>query len=257
VVEGDGHTLVLDPYVTRPDMRTLVTKPLVPNDALNERIIPHADDVLVGHAHVDHVLDAPSLCMRTGARLIGSPSTCNVGRAAGMPEELLVETRGREDIASGPALVRGLPSVHGRVYFNKVSLPGDIPEPPPWPPRMRDLRHGLVLNWYVEMAGLRIVHVDSADFIEEELAGLKADVVCLCAIGRRYRPNYVRDAVRLLEPKVIVPCHWDYFCTPYHAPPLLLPQVDLGGMVDEIHAEGVQAAVLPFDGVLGLCGHRH
>ena len=34
-----------------------------------------ADDVLVGHAHMDHVLDAPSLCMRTGARLIGSPST--------------------------------------------------------------------------------------------------------------------------------------------------------------------------------------
>ncbi|MEM1347402.1 MAG: MBL fold metallo-hydrolase [Myxococcota bacterium] len=252
VVEGEGHTLVLDPYVSRPDLVSLLVKRLVPNDALIERLIPYADDVLVGHAHIDHILDAPSLCERTSSRLIGSPAVCNVGRAAGMSEDMLVQTQGREDITSGPALIRGLPARHGKVYFNRVSLPGDIPEPPPWPPRTRELRHGLVLNWYVELAGVRVVHVDSADFIEEELAGITADVVCLCAIGRRYRPNYVADAVRLLKPKVIVPCHWDYFCTPYDAPPRLLPQVDLDGMVSEIHAHGVQAAVLPFDGVLGM-----
>ena len=44
-----------------------------------------------------------------------------------------------------------------------------------------------------------VVHIDSADFIEQELQGRQADIVCLCAIGRKYRPNYVKDVVRLAE----------------------------------------------------------
>jgi L-ascorbate metabolism protein UlaG (beta-lactamase superfamily) len=162
--------------------------------------------VLIGHAHFDHILDGPVLCQQTGARLIGSRATCMVGRAAGLPDAQLVETAGREDIASGAWTLRGLPSVHGKALFGKIPLPGDITAPPPWPARMRDLRHGQVLNWLVDTGGLRVLHVDSADFIRDELQGIKADLVCLCAIGRRYRPGYVREVVALTQPKWIVPC---------------------------------------------------
>lgn len=251
VVEGQGHTLVIDPFVTRPGLLETGLKPLRSDEALLEEIIPRADDVLIGHAHHDHILDAPALCHRTGARLIGSPSACNVGRAAGLPESQLVQTRGREDIASGPATLRGLPSRHGKVYFGRVTLPGDITEPPPWPPRFRDLRHGLVLNWYVELAGLKMVHIDSADFIEDELQGLRADVLCLCAIGRRYRQDYVKLAVELLQPRYVVACHWDWFFTPYRDTPLCLPGVDLPGFVEEIRQAGATPLVLPFDGCFG------
>lgn len=252
VVESGDHTLVIDPYVTRPGLRTVATDRLVPHRALIERVIPRADDVLIGHSHFDHILDAPALCERTGARLIGSSDTANVARAAGLAESQIVATEGREDIATRSGHVRGLPSDHGRVYFNRVPLRGRITEPPPWPPRYTDLPHGLVLNWYVEIGGVRIVHIDSAEFFEEELQDVQADVVCLCAIGRQYRPNYVADAVRLLRPKMIVACHWDYFFTQYHAEPLCLPGVDLQGFVNEVRKEGVTPVVLPFDGMLGL-----
>lgn len=256
VVEGDGHTLVIDPYITRPGIRETLFKPLEPDEAKISRIIPHADDVVIGHAHHDHVLDAPCLCRQTGARFIGSPDACNVARAAGLDAAQIVETRGRETIAAGPATLRGLPSEHGRVYFNRVSLPGDIPEPPPWPPRVTDLRHGLVLNWHIELAGVRIVHIDTAEFFADEMQGLQADVLCLCAIGRKYRPNYVKEAVALLQPKIVVACHWDWFLTNYEAEPKCLPGVDLAGFVDEIVAAGAQAVVLPFDGALGVNARR-
>jgi L-ascorbate metabolism protein UlaG (beta-lactamase superfamily) len=252
VIQSPERTLVLDPYISRPGLRETLSGPLEVDRSKLLGVIPAADDVLVGHAHHDHVLDAPALCEATGARLIGSVDVCNVGRAAGLPESQLRETLGREDISCGSSTVRGLPSAHGRVYFNRVSLAGEIPVPPPWPPRFTDLRHGLVLNWLVETSGVHIVHIDTAEFFEEELSGVECDVLCLCAIGRRYRPNYVRDAIRLLKPRVVIPCHWDLFFTPYEAEPYLLPAVDLPGFIKEIEQEGVESVLLPFDGVYSV-----
>ncbi len=254
VIEGSQRTVVIDPFVSRPGLLATGLRRLVPDAALIRRVIPRADDVLVGHAHHDHVMDAPALCAMTGARLIGSPSVGHVGRAAGLPASQIRVTEGRESIPCGAAVVVGAPSRHGRVYLGRVTLPGVITAPPPWPPRFTDLRHGLVLNWHLTIDGVRVVHVDSADFIDEELAGLEADVLCLCAIGRRYRPGYVADAVRLLRPRYVLACHWDWFFTPYGAPLRMLPGVDLAGFVEEITAAGAEPVVLPLDGVLRVRG---
>jgi L-ascorbate metabolism protein UlaG (beta-lactamase superfamily) len=247
VIKSTARTLALDPYVSRPNIRTTLTKELIPNALLIQQLIPHADDVLVGHAHYDHVLDAPTLCQQTGARLIGSRSVMMVGRAAGLPEHQLIETSGNEDIASGTWTIQGLPSKHGKV-FGRIPLPGDIIEPPPWPPRIRDLKHGLVLNWVVDTGNLRIMHIDSADFIPEELKGIQVDVLCLCAIGRQYRPNYVKEVVALVKPRWIIPCHWDTMMTPIDAEPDLIPTVDLLGFIEEIKAEGVEPLLMPILG---------
>lgn len=256
-VTTPDRTLVLDPFVTRPSLMTTAFSRLVPNEELVRQLIPEAHDVLIGHAHHDHILDAPSVCLQTGARLIGSAATCNVGRAAGVPEAQLVETHGDEDIPCGPRVtVRGIPSAHGRAYFNRVPLPGDITEPPPWPPRFRDLRHGLVFNWYLsaDLGGrpLRMMHIDSAEFFADAFRGLEVDVLCLCAIGRRYRPRYTEEAIELLRPKYVVPCHWDWFFSPYHAPPKQLPGVDLEGFIEEIRTAGAEPVLLPVGGTFGL-----
>jgi len=253
VLSAPERTVVLDPFVSRrPLGHLLANKPLPSDPALVRSMIPKADDVLIGHAHFDHILDAPELCRQTGARLIGSRAACMVGRAAGLPEAQLVETAGREDIGSGAWTLRGLPSVHGKALFGKIPLPGDIAAPPPWPARMRDLRHGQVLNWLVDTGGLRVLHVDSADFIRDELHGCQADLVCLCAIGRRYRPGYVREIVELTRPRWIVPCHWDTMLTPIDKPPEMLPGVDLPGFLREIEDAGVQALPVPVLGRLSL-----
>jgi L-ascorbate metabolism protein UlaG (beta-lactamase superfamily) len=252
VLEGAGTTLVIDPFVTRPGLLTTAFRRLEPNRALIRRILPRADHVLVGHAHHDHVLDAPDLCLQTGATFIGSPSACNVARAAGLPEDQIRTTRGREDIDVGAGVARGIPSRHGKVYFGRIPLPGEILEPPPWPPRFTELRHGLVLNWHVELAGVRVVHVDSADFIEEEMEGLQCDVLCLCAIGRKYRPDYTKTAISMLKPRLVIPCHWDSFFSHYDREPRCLPAVNLPGFMDEIRSAGAEAVLLPFEGVLGV-----
>ncbi len=247
IIKNKQRTVVLDPYLSRIGLTELL-RPLHTNTALLKKYIPKADEVLIGHAHYDHILDAPDLCKQTGARLIGSRATCMVGRAAGLPESQLVETKGREDIACGAWTVRGLPSIHGKAIMGRIPIPGDILSPPVWPPKILDLKHGLVLNWLVDTGKLKIVHIDSADFIAEELKGVQADVVCLCAIGRKYRPNYVKEVVELLKPKWIVPCHWDTMFTPFEQEPDYIPSVDLAGFVQEIKDAGVEPIVMPMRG---------
>ncbi|HEX6245444.1 MAG TPA: MBL fold metallo-hydrolase, partial [Polyangiales bacterium] len=96
VLEAEGRTIALDPYLSRHDLGALFGGPLRPNLEMLARHVPQVDDVFVGHAHYDHALDAPDVCRRTGARLIGSRAVCMVGRAAGLPESQLVETSGHE-----------------------------------------------------------------------------------------------------------------------------------------------------------------
>lgn len=248
ILKNSERTLVLDPFINRPSLfKTLFSK-LPSHPEPIRQLIPHANDVLIGHAHYDHILDAPELCKQTGARLIGSSSTLMVGRAAGLAESQMLEVKGGETIASGSWTVKALPSLHGKVAFGRIPLPGDINAPPPWPPHMSDLRHGQVFNWWIDTNGLRVVHVDSADFIEEELGKEKADVVCLCAVGRRYRPHYVRDVIQLLKPRWVVPCHWDTMMTPIDTRPDLIPSVDLPGFIDEIIRAGATPLLTPILG---------
>lgn len=249
VVEAEGHTIVLDPYVSRIPLHRLLA-PLRSDDALLERVVPNADDVFVGHAHFDHILDAPSLCLRTGARLVGASAVTKVGRAMGLPASQLRETSGREPIASGPFTVTGLPSRHGKVLFGRVLFPGDITEPVSNPPRIAELKHGLVLSWHLQLGTFSMLHIDTADFIPEEFAGLRVDVLCLCAAGFRHRERYVAEAIELLRPRYVVPCHWDTMVTHIHATPHVLPGLDLPRMLREIEAAGATPVMVPILGNL-------
>ena len=245
VFSDASRTIVVDPYVTRPSIFQHLS-PLDSNPQLVSRWIPTADDVLIGHAHHDHILDAPCLCRQTGARLVGSEDAIQVGRSAGLPESQLFSTKGREEILCGnSAVVKGIPSTHGRVYFNRVPLQGSIPDDFHWPSYFWQFRHGQVFNWWIQINGLKVLHVDSAEFFEHEWTGLDVDLLCLCAVGRRWRPNYVADAVRIVQPKMIMACHWDSFFTSMDGPHYCLPGVNLDGFINEIESTGTMPLVLP------------
>lgn len=242
VVAHADRTLVLDPYLTRvPLLRTFLGR-LVPDPEPLKRHIPYANDVLIGHSHHDHALDAPLLCQQTGARLLGSPATMRLAEAAGLPEAQRVEVAPGDAVACGGVQVRAWRSRHGKALFGRIPFPGDILTPPPWPPRLADLRHGQVLSWEMNIGGLRVLHIDSADFYEDELP--EADVLLLCAVGRQYRQDYTKILMNRVKPRVVIPCHWDDFTTPIEAPPRQLPGVQVEDFCAEISAGGARPVVL-------------
>ena len=86
ILSDQHRTVVLDPFISRPNLTQTFTQRLLSDPELVRQHIPNADDVLIGHAHYDHILDAPEVCKQTGARLIGSKATLMYGRSAGLSE---------------------------------------------------------------------------------------------------------------------------------------------------------------------------
>lgn len=82
-----------DPYLSRPNL----DEPIVPDaEAIARHAPARADLILIGHSHVDHLLDAPAIALRSGAEVLGSESTTMVGLASGVPAARLITVKGGE-----------------------------------------------------------------------------------------------------------------------------------------------------------------
>jgi hypothetical protein len=125
----DGETVVLvDPYLSRNAIGALPTDTLAPNEALLEALVPTANYILVHHSHPDHIADVPFIALRTGATVVGTPSTVAVMRAYGIPDRQIITVRGGEDMALNGVSIRVIPALHGRTYAPRV-IPDTITRP--------------------------------------------------------------------------------------------------------------------------------
>ena len=64
----EGHTVLIDPYVTRLSLAEVARgRALPPDHSLVDAHVPTADAILIGHTHFDHALDAPAIGGATAA----------------------------------------------------------------------------------------------------------------------------------------------------------------------------------------------
>jgi L-ascorbate metabolism protein UlaG (beta-lactamase superfamily) len=245
VIETARTTLLIDPFLSRPSLPRLLV-PLVPDEAaIRARLPARVDAVLCGHSHYDHLLDAPFIARATGATLAGSATTCNFARASGVPEAqlALVPSTGRT-LTVGDATIRFVPSLHGRIFLHRVPFPGEVAAPPPLPARAWDYRMGGAFGILIDIGGLRIYHNGSADLIDAELAGARADVLLIGVAGRKATRDYLGRLCDALAPQLIVPTHHDAFFAPLDGGLHLLPGIDLDGFVAEARAHAPRATVV-------------
>jgi L-ascorbate metabolism protein UlaG (beta-lactamase superfamily) len=255
VIETAQTTLLIDPFLTRPSPARLL-RPLRPDEAaIRARLPARVDAVLCGHSHFDHLLDAPAIALATGALFVGSRSSCAFGRAAGIPASRLREI-GPEGgtVTIGDAVVRFVPSLHGRVFLHRVPFPGEVTAPPSLPAPAWRYRMGGAYGILVEAGGLRLYHNGSADLIDAALAGARADVLLVGLAGRRATPDYLARLCDLLQPKLIVPTHHDAFFAPLDGGVHLLPGIDLDGFVAEarLHAPSARVVTPDYDEALAI-----
>jgi L-ascorbate metabolism protein UlaG (beta-lactamase superfamily) len=248
IVEVGGVTLLIDPFLSRPSARQLLA-PLRPDEAaIAARLPARVDAVLCGHSHFDHLLDAPAIARRTGARLVGSATSCNIARAAGVPESQLVEI-GPDggSVTIGAAIVRFIPSLHGRVFLHQVPFPGVVAAPPALPLPAWRYRMGGAFGIHIEAPGVRLYHNGSADLVDAALAGVRADVLLVGLAGRRATRDYLARLCDALAPRLIVPTHHDAFFAPLEGGVRLLPGIDLDGFVADARAHAPAARVITPD----------
>ncbi len=254
VIETKETTLLVDPFLTRQGLRRLV-KPLVPDELAIARHVPRrVDAILCGHSHYDHAADAPRIASLTKAKLVGSASTCAWGRAEGIPEDRLVQVPERGALVRiGDVEVRFVPSRHGRILFGRVPFPGEVKKTPRPPKYAWHYKMGGAFGLLIKAPGVTIYHNGSADLIDGELDGERADVLLAGLAGRQATANYVARLMSALAPSLVVPTHHDAFFAPLECGLHLLPGIDLDGFISEVRRHAPRATVITPDYEEKIC----
>ena len=206
-IEGAGKLILTDPYLSRPKD---LEQPLVPDAvAIAAHTPARADLVVVGHSHWDHLLDAPSVALRTGARLIGSAATTRVARATGMTDAQLTTVKGGEDYALDGFSLRVIPSLHSAIgdeWLFRDPVPGTMKLP------MTEAGYveGGTFAYLIRIAGREIVVLDTANFIERELDGLRPDIAIIAPGYREKIHDYTCRLLHALgDPPTVLATHFD------------------------------------------------
>ncbi len=227
-----GVTLWIDPYVTRLPLKDLLRRRVVAaNEEAIARTIDSADAVLVGHTHFDHALDVPAIVKRTGAKAFGSASLDHLMRLHGLSATVVEPHR---DYEVGPFRFHFVPSVHSKLQLGLgIPYSGELTCEHVDELTPQAYKCGQVWGVCIEVAGMRFYHQGSADLLEDEIRDKGVDVF-LCGIsGRRFTPHYVERIIRVLQPQMIVPTHFDDFFHPVDAHRFSF-NVNLTGFVDEV-----------------------
>ena len=94
---------------------------------------------------------------------------------------------------------------------------------------------GDVFGIRIEVAGTSFYHQGSADLRDDERFE-PVDVFLAGVTGRQVTPYYWRRILPRLDPRVVVPTHYDNFFAPLDRPLTLVRRVDLSGLPEEIAA---------------------
>jgi len=232
-----GVVIWIDPYVTRLSLADLLRRKVVPpsGEAVG-RWIDKADAVLVGHTHFDHALDVPAIARRFGCKVYGSHSLAALMKLYGLETQAVV-AEPHQAYEVGPFKFHFVPSVHSKLQLGlRVPAAGELTCDHVDHLTPVAYRCGQVFGIHIEVAGTRIYHQGSADFLEDAIRDRDVDLF-LCGIaGRRFTPKYVERIVTKLAPKVIVPTHFDDFFRPLDAKVQFSFNVNLTGFADEVRA---------------------
>ncbi len=215
---SDGETAVMtDGFFSRPGLLRVALLGVEPDLerigwALERAGVERVAAVIPVHSHYDHAMDAPEVARRTGAVLLGSGSTANIGRGWGLPESRVIVARRGELYRFGDFTVSLLLSRHVDVGSNSASLGGTIDEPLVPPAHALDYEEGV--SWSIHLAhplGNALVQ-GSAGFMEGALEGYQADAVFLGVgllgkLDAAYHQEYVEQIVETVGARRVFPVH--------------------------------------------------
>jgi L-ascorbate metabolism protein UlaG (beta-lactamase superfamily) len=247
----EGRILFVDPYLSRVPFRDLLLRrPTKPDPAALERFADSPGEtvgVLVGHTHFDHAVDAPAIARRFGSKAYGSSSLVNLMGLHGLADRA-VEVEPYRTYELGPFEVSFTPSVHSKLLLG-LAVPYDgaltcehLDSLSPGA-----YRCGQVWGISIAVAGIRFYHQGSANLLDDAIREHQVDVFLAGVAGRSFTSDYWQRILPRLNPRAVVPTHYDNFFRPLGQQLEFVANVQLAELPGEIGAvsRDIELAALP------------
>ncbi len=239
--------MLIDPYVSRvPLSSVLARRPALPDP---DRIARHIGSptncvgILVGHTHFDHAVDAPVIARGLGCKAYGSASLARLMRLHGCPE-LAVHVTPYERYELGPFTVSFTPSAHSKLVLGlAVPFDGELTCDHLDALSPGAYRCGEIYGIEITVAGMSFYHQGSANLVDDAVRSTDIDVFLAGVAGRGFTRQYWQRILTRLQPKTIVPTHYDDFFRPLDAEMGFTTNVNLAHVPDEVHAVSRDFAV--------------
>lgn len=224
----DGETQILiDGFFTRPSLADMLLRRPVQSSAaqvnfvMNEYRMRRLAAIIPVHSHFDHVLDISAIARRSSASILGSVTTSNIARGAGVPEDQIAIVVDESPYQFGEFKVTLKPSRHAPIgWRGSVPIDGTVDEPLIEPQPISSYRMGGAYSIVIEHPqGTALVH-GSAGFNKYDLRAVAADVVMLGvsqldSLGREYTNVYWQNVVTATGAHSVYPIHFDDFTQPW------------------------------------------
>ena len=224
----DGSTQILiDGFFSRPSIADIVFSAKVQSSAakidfvLDEYQMRRLAAIIPVHSHFDHAMDIGAIANRSSASIIGSETTANIARGAGVPEDQIVVAVSGSDYSFGEFSVRIIDSSHAPLGWGaSVPYPGTIDAPLDLPAPVSAWREGKSYSVVVMHPQGTTLIQGSAGFLPGALDDVDADVVMLGAFGlenfgREYAEKYWLSMVTSTGAKRVIPIHFDDYTRPF------------------------------------------
>lgn len=180
-LETGRHTLLVDPFLDDSP-----TAPVKSGDVT-------ADFILVSHGHGDHVGDTIKIAKQTGAKVIANFEVAQWFAKKGVSSDKLVEMN-----PGG-----GVRQPFGHVKFTIAHHSSSMP----------DGSYGGVPGGFLLTLDKAKIYFacDTALFLDMKLIGAAGLDLAVLPIGDRFTmgPDDSIDAIKLLSPKRVAPCHYN------------------------------------------------
>lgn len=178
-IEVNGTRLLIDPFLSENPQATI--KPEA----------AQADYILISHGHFDHVADALAIAKRTGATIISNFEICTWFNKQGHENTHPQHIGGGFNYPFGR--VKLTPALHGSTLPDGTS-------------------GGNPCGFLLYLEGKKIYHAaDTGLFGDMRLIGEEGIDLAVLPIGDNFTmgPDDALRAVKLIQPKVVIPIHYN------------------------------------------------
>tara|TARA_B110000483_G_scaffold4347_1_gene5094 strand:- start:1007 stop:2113 length:1107 start_codon:yes stop_codon:yes gene_type:complete len=224
----DGETQILiDGFFSRPSLLDIALDLPVDNDAarinyaMNEFRMRRLAAIIPVHSHFDNAMDIGAIANRSSASVLGSASTANVARGAGVPEEQIIVLEGSGRFTFGNFQVTLYPVTHAPIgWGGSIPIDGAIEAPLTMPQPVSAWRMGSNFSIVIEHPQGTALVYGSPGYRKYALGDVAVDVVFLgvgglSTLGRDYAELYWQHTVTATGGHSVYPIHFDDSTKPF------------------------------------------